>query len=672
MSIHEKESTQNNHLSQFTRTIININDLNNILNPDCNHGVCGSRNLGNTCYMNSSIACLSNCLELTTYFLSGEYKQNINKKNKYGLGGKLATAWNDLLINYWNSHLPEVSPSKLKSYISKRVKKYSGTNKQDSHEFIIEFLSLLNEDLIKNTKRDYQELKEKQDDETELKCAIRFWDNHRKRNISIITDLFYGLLKSIVICSKCQKNNITFDPFNTLTLPIPPEKYINDKKITHRDIELFYIPKYSIKTSCKIKLHILKDTQFKNMAEEINKIESFKYNLNKLVFIRVSHSKLEGFIDQNQFPINIKEYIFAFDDLSKEGEKTKILPLYLYYKKKVSAFPRLVFLKENMNFGDLKKLIYYYARNYFKSPLNEEIYNVDKELEKYKEKDEENKQETGKEKEQKYDENKLWDLFDKEYNEIFNNNENEEKLIDFFNSFPYKIMIKKEIGDNEELCIFSGKNNFNNLDSFQITKDEDPITTLLENDIYSLNLVLNHSSKYLVEDINLNSCESHTGKDVGKKVSIKYTLYDLLEFFCTVECLGKGNEWNCNSCKEKVIVKKKFSIYYLPRILIICLNRFIRKDSSYSKNDKFIDFPLENLDLEKYLCENAPDKKYSKYDLFAVNQHYGRFEEGHYTAICKNFDGNWYKYDDDKVSKASPEDVVSSEAYVLFYRRRNW
>ena len=47
---------------------IDINKLENILPKNSNHGICGSENLGNTCFMNSSIACLSNCTELTTFF----------------------------------------------------------------------------------------------------------------------------------------------------------------------------------------------------------------------------------------------------------------------------------------------------------------------------------------------------------------------------------------------------------------------------------------------------------------------------------------------------------------------------------------------------------------------------------------------------------------------------
>ena len=710
MSTSESRNTQIDHVSLFTRTIVDINDLNKILKEDSNHGICGSCNLGNTCYMNSSIACLSNCTELTTYFLSGKFKQNINKKNKLGLGGRLANAWNELLKDYWNSKTTSGNPSNIKSYVAKKVKKFSGFNQHDSHEFMTEFLSLLNEDLNKTTKKSYRELKEKGEDEDDLKCAIRFWKIHKDRNDSVITDLFSGLLKSEVKCSKCKYNNITFDPSNTLTLPIPTLDYIKNKIIKHRDIEIFYIPKYSIISNYKMSLRILKDTPFKNYAEEINKNEKFKIHLNKLVFIKVADNQLESFIDPNKCKNNLREFIFAFDDLSKEGEKTKIIPLYMYKKKSVSAFPRLLFLRENMNFGELKKLIYYYARKYFRSPFanitnedekdeKKDFFNVDKEIEKYqdidnekdKEKDNEKDNENDKDKEkennnddknkekkgetsQPYDENKLWDLFEKEYDAIFNNKEEKykEALEQFFNDFPYKISLKREFQDTENHCLFDGKNNYNNLKSLIITKDEDPITELLENENYCLNLIINTSSQYSMKDINLNSCQAYKSKDYGKKIELQLSLYNLLDFFCSEESLEKGNEWMCGKCKKRVNATKRLSIYYLPRLLIICIKRFSGSGSYYSKNGDLIDFPLENLDMEKYICENAPDKNFSKYDLFAVSQHYGGTDGGHYTAICKNVDGKWYNYDDSQVTEASPSQVVSSAAYVLFYRRQNW
>ena len=676
-----------NHISLFTRTIIDIKELENILKKGCNHGVCGGVNLGNTCFMNSSIACLSNCTELTTYFLSGKYKQSINTKNKYGLGGKLAKAWHGLLEEYWNSSAKSGNPSNVKSTVARKVPKFGGYGQQDSNEFMTEFLSILSEDLNQTDKKVYKELKEKGEKETEMECAERFWKNHLRLNDSIITDLFSGLLKSDVICSNCNFDNITFEPFNTLTLPIPSLYYIANKKNQFTDVEFFYIPKYSIKTSCRIRMRVKKDIPFKDLGEEMKKIENFKYDVKKLVFTKVLNQRFKGIIEQNDFIKDIKEHIFVFDDESKEGENNIIIPLYMANNVQNSAFPRILFLKKNMNFSELKKIIYYFARKYFKSPLTfkeqngdenkeiNEIYQIDKILEQYTEgKNKENEKIT-------YDENKLFDLLDKEYNEIFNNNQNEnnkEELEKFFNDFPYKIIIKRNFEDNEEFVLFDGKNNFNNLKSLQITKDEDFITALFENKDYCLKLVLNSDSKFSITNINLNSCECYTGENYQQKQKVKVnyniTLDDLLEYFCSKEVLEKGNEWKCGNCLKKVNASKKFSLFYLPRILIICFSRFSKEGGyyGYTKNDAHIEFPIENLDMGKYILKNEKDKDYSKYDLFAVSQHYGGTGGGHYTAVCKNIDGNWYRYNDSSVSHSSPGNAIDSSAYVLFYRRKNW
>ena len=44
---------------------------------------------------------------------------------------------------------------------------------------------------------------------------------------------------------------------------------------------------------------------------------------------------------------------------------------------------------------------------------------------------------------------------------------------------------------------------------------------------------------------------------------------------------------------------------------------------------------------------------------------------GHYTAYAVGEDGNWYQFDDSFVRKVNEEEVVSSKAYMLLYRRRD-
>jgi ubiquitin carboxyl-terminal hydrolase 4/11/15 len=309
--------SDSDYTSTFTRKKIDIKQLDKILGSGANHGVCGGHNLGNTCFMNSSIACLSNCTELTTYFLSGEFKNDINTNNSEGARGNLAKSWYELLEEYWNSSAHTGNPGGVKSVVGRKVRKFSGYSQQDSNEFMTEFLSILNEDLNKTDKKEYKELKEKGEDESELDCSKRFWNLHVKLNDSIVTDLFSGLFRSEVTCQNCQYKNITFDPFNTLTLAIPSLRELYSK------YEFFYIPKYSIRKNLKIELIIKKDPSLKTMAEEAKDIKDFKYDLKKLKYIEVLDSKLVNILDENEI-MDKKKHIFAFDDESKKGGNNKV------------------------------------------------------------------------------------------------------------------------------------------------------------------------------------------------------------------------------------------------------------------------------------------------------------------------------------------------------------
>jgi ubiquitin carboxyl-terminal hydrolase 4/11/15 len=73
--------------------------------------------------------------------------------------------------------------------------------------------------------------------------------------------------------------------------------------------------------------------------------------------------------------------------------------------------------------------------------------------------------------------------------------------------------------------------------------------------------------------------------------------------------------------------------------------------------------------VEDEAVRNSPDPVL--YDLYAVSNHYGGLHGGHYTAYgYNNFLEKWYEFNDSSVSSATASDVVTSGAYLLFYRRR--
>lgn len=110
-------------------------------------------------------------------------------------------------------------------------------------------------------------------------------------------------------------------------------------------------------------------------------------------------------------------------------------------------------------------------------------------------------------------------------------------------------------------------------------------------------------------------------------------LFSCLEAYLAEEPLGPDDRWFCRACKEDKQANKKLNLWKLPEILVVHLKRFAYTRLVKSKIDTFVDFPIRDLDLSKYV-KNREGESYL-YELYAISNHYGGMAGGHYTAYAK-------------------------------------
>ncbi|XP_065285688.1 ubiquitin carboxyl-terminal hydrolase 8-like [Dermacentor albipictus] len=183
----------------------------------------GLRNLGNTCYMNATLQCLANTIPLALHFLSDRYKRDINRDSHRSTGGETAHEFKSLLAQmYYNDK--SVSPKGFKCLMGKLFNVYAGYEQQDAHEFLLNFIDKLHEDLNRALHRKGAPAPLPPADEANLSLngrINRFWCQHLDRHLSVVSDLFEGLLVSNLTCLACRKSSSSFEVFSCLSLPIP-------------------------------------------------------------------------------------------------------------------------------------------------------------------------------------------------------------------------------------------------------------------------------------------------------------------------------------------------------------------------------------------------------------------------------------------------------------------
>jgi ubiquitin C-terminal hydrolase len=201
-------------------------------------GLVGLMNLGNTCFMNSCLQCVSNIPPLTDLFLAGS-SLHINRNPATSrTRGEVAMAWAELMSRFWgrsSSGSSVESPSRIKKIVGTVASRFLGYDQQDSQEFLVFLLDSLMDDT--NTipgKPPYKELSEKPE-QSDAEVANGWWRYYGERCDSRVRDLLTGQLKTLVRCESCGHISRAFDPFTTLALPIPKSAQVGGDECSLND-----------------------------------------------------------------------------------------------------------------------------------------------------------------------------------------------------------------------------------------------------------------------------------------------------------------------------------------------------------------------------------------------------------------------------------------------------
>uniref|UniRef100_G1MVR0 ubiquitinyl hydrolase 1 n=1 Tax=Meleagris gallopavo TaxID=9103 RepID=G1MVR0_MELGA len=160
------------------------------------------------------------------------------------------------------------------------------------------------------------------------------------------------------------------------------------------------------------------------------------------------------------------------------------------------------------------------------------------------------------------------------------------------------------------------------------------------------------------------------------------TLDECFQLYTKEEQLAPDDAWRCPHCRVLQQGTVQLRLWTLPDILIIHLKRFRQVAQRRHKLSTLVRFPLRGLDMAPHLAPGGDDGSTpaptrscppdALYDLYAVCNHHGSMQGGHYTAYCCNsLDGRWYSYDDSTVEGVREDEVSTRSAYILFYQRRN-
>ncbi|PKA52294.1 Ubiquitin carboxyl-terminal hydrolase 8 [Apostasia shenzhenica] len=577
-------------------------------------GLIGLENLGNTCFMNSAVQCLAHTQRL----------------------GELALAFGELLRKLWALDKTPVVPRVFKAKLAHFAPQFSGFNQHDSQELLAFLLDGLHEDLNRVKCKPYVEVKDS-DGHPDEEVANEYWANHLARNDSIIVDVCQGQYRSTLVCPVCNKVSITFDPFMYLSLPLPSS--------TTRPMTVTVLSTDGSAQPSSYTVNVPKDGRCKDLIHSLSNACSLR-NDEYLLVTEVYTNRIIRYLEDQSDALTLvrdgdqlaayrllrDDEEFPFVVFTHQREQEHYINSVLPPMWKVFGVPLIGRLVGTPTGYAIRNLFLKLLSPFL--PSSDFVPNVD--------------QENGSKLL-----NEVIDLENHDYSggidriDAEEGGQNVSAIEDGFQFYltdnkSQKMLMKIEINDQ---VAQTGKNLY-------------VLVSWQKKNLHGYDISLLSSLPEICK------CSLLTWRPQEP-----VALYACLETFLKEEPLGPEDMWYCPSCKRHQQASKKLDLWRLPDVLVIHLKRFSYNRYMKNKLEALVNFPLHGLDLSNYIAFKAQQLNH-RYDLYAISNHYGNMGGGHYTAyVYHEAEDRWYEFDDRHVYPVSEDNVRTSAAYVLFYKR---
>ena len=186
----------------------------------------GLTNFGVTCYMNSTLQCLSATVMLSKFFIDNRFRYYV-QKNWKGSQGVMPGLFANLIRSLWKNDVEVIMPTSFRNFCGRLNQEWTIDRQQDAKEFFDFVVDCLHEDLNINWQRTPLRpltfAEEMQRERMAVPKVSRIeWERYCHREESFISSLFAGQHASRLRCTTCQRTSTTYEAFYSISVEIPP------------------------------------------------------------------------------------------------------------------------------------------------------------------------------------------------------------------------------------------------------------------------------------------------------------------------------------------------------------------------------------------------------------------------------------------------------------------